>query len=115
MFVQSAAEGVLTLAALRVVSAQAKKARLTLVAARPLDVALATALSSHHAEGRVRVAVAHPSVLRTVWVAVTGCGTYRSLITQVMHSQQPQLSGLPRTREVSTLFSLLVCLLVTRI
>lgn len=73
-----AAERVLTLAALRVVSTQAKKARLTLVAAWPLHVALATALTSHHAEGRVRVAVAHPSILRTVRVAVTRCGTYRS-------------------------------------
>lgn len=78
MFVQFVAERGLTLAALRVVSTQAKKARLALVAARPLDVALATALTPHHAEGGVRVAVTHPSILRTVGVAVTGCGTYRS-------------------------------------
>lgn len=77
LFVQVIAESVLTLAALRIVSAQAEKAGLTLVAAWPLDIGLATALTSHHAEGRVRVAVAHPSILGTIWVAVTGYRTYR--------------------------------------
>lgn len=62
------------MAALRVVSAQAEVAGLTLVAAWPLDIGLATALTSHHAEGRVGVAVAHPSILRTIWVAVTSYG-----------------------------------------
>lgn len=74
-------ETVLTLAALRVVSAQAKEASLTLVAARPLDVGLATALTSQHAEGRVGVAVAHASILRTVWVAVTSYGTDRCQVS----------------------------------
>lgn len=76
MFVQVVAESLLTLAALRVVSAQSKKAGLTLVAARPLDIGLAAALTSNHAKGRVRVAVAHPSVLGAIWVAVTSCRTY---------------------------------------
>lgn len=66
---------VLTLAALRIVSAQAKEARLTLVTARPLNIDLATALTSNHAEGRVGVAIAHPSILRPIWVTVTSYGT----------------------------------------
>lgn len=64
-------EDTLTLAALRVVRTQAEEARLTLVAARPLYIGLAAALTSQHAQRGVHVAVAHPSVLRTVWVAVT--------------------------------------------
>lgn len=77
MFVRVIPETVLTLAALRVVSTQAEKAGLTLVAARPFDIGLATALTSHHAEGGVGVAIAHPSILRTIWVAVTSWGTDR--------------------------------------
>lgn len=65
----------LTLAALRIVGAQAEEARLTLVTARPLDVGLAPTLTPQHAEGGVGVAVAHPSILRPVWVAVASCGT----------------------------------------
>lgn len=66
---------VLTLAALRVVGAQAEEAGLALVAARALDVGLATALTAHRAKGGVGVAVAHPSILRAIGVAVTSCGT----------------------------------------
>lgn len=66
---------VLTLAALRVFSTQAKEAAFTLVATRPLNVGLAATLTSHHAEGGVGVAVAHPPILRTIWVTVTSCGT----------------------------------------
>lgn len=67
----------LTLAALRVLSAQAKEARLALVAPRPLDVGLAAALTALHAEGRVGVAVAHAPILRAIRVAVARCGTDR--------------------------------------
>lgn len=67
-------ESVLTLAALRVVGAQPEEAGLTLVAARPLHVGFAAALTPHQAEGRLRVAVAHAAVLRAVWVAVTSYG-----------------------------------------
>lgn len=76
MFVQVVIESLLTLAALRVVSAKAEKAALTFVATRPLDICLTAALTSHHAKGRVRVAVAHPSILGAIWIAVTSCRTY---------------------------------------
>jgi len=65
---------VLTLAALRVVRAQAKEASFALVAARPFDVSLAAALTCHHAKRRVGVAVTHPSILRTIRITITSCG-----------------------------------------
>lgn len=65
-----AADGVLTLAALGVVGAEAEEARLALVTARPFHVGLAAALTGHHAQGGFGVAVAHPAVLRAVRVAV---------------------------------------------
>lgn len=68
-------ENVLTLAALRVVSAEAKEAGFTLVATRALNIGLATTLTSHHAEGSVGVAVTHPTILRSIRVAVTSYGT----------------------------------------
>lgn len=74
-----AADGVLTLAALRVVGAEAEEARLALVTAWPLHVGLAAALTGHHAQGGFGVAVAHPAVLRAVRVAVASCRTRRWL------------------------------------
>lgn len=70
-------EAVLTLAALGVVSTQAEEAAPTLVAARTLHIGLATALTSNHAERRVRVAVAHPPILGPIWVTVTSYSTDR--------------------------------------
>lgn len=72
-------EGVLTLAALRVVGAEAEEARLALVTAWPFHVGLAAALTGHHAQGGFGVAVAHPTVLRAVWVAIASCRTHRWL------------------------------------
>lgn len=80
-FVGVITETGLTLAALRVLGAQAEEAGLALVAARPLYIGLAAALASHHAEGRFCVAVAHASILGTIWVTVTGYGTDRQVLT----------------------------------
>lgn len=60
----------LTLAALRVVGAQAEEAGLALVAARPFHVGLAAALTGHHPQRGFGVAVAHPAVLGAVRVTV---------------------------------------------
>lgn len=67
--------GVLTLAALGVVCTQAEEARLTSVTAGSIHMEFAATLTSHQSQRRVRVTVAHPTMLGAFWVTVTCWGT----------------------------------------